>query len=219
MDDTEVEVLLKGVEVAVVVEQDVALAQAEGGVEAVHGAAHRDAEGAEVAEVLGCGDCQFGVDILKDVEPAEGASNPGQIPMIPYASQDLTEDERGDGNALSVARLLHPDDLGGGISIEVLNEDGGIGDDHDQASGSDERGRLGMNGASANFAGRLSVDLGGIDVFAGDLSEEAEKFFLTLDIEYEAKGSFHGCLLGGCAGGGHGLAHELVVDVDVGAHR
>lgn len=118
------------VEVPIVVQQGVALVDAESADDQVHGLAHGNPAGAQ-GPVIRCRPRgAIGVQQGHDFEAAERALDPGSLGIATQALQHLQQDQVTDQDQFPADDLPQENDASGAAIVEVVDPDRTVDDDH-----------------------------------------------------------------------------------------
>jgi hypothetical protein len=124
-----------------------------------------------------------------------------ELPITANSLQHLTQGQVGEAERLTCELTVQPMGCGVFAASQVVNPHGGVNDDHKQS--------LFQESAGAGF---LKI------TFPPDLSSEPADGPLGVGVGKQFQGGFYGGFLGARAADLHGLAHEPVVDFNVGSH-
>jgi hypothetical protein len=130
MQDIESQALLEGVEVAVSMEQAVAMLHAKSCNGTVCRLSHGDALGSQKTVIgRGC-DGHFFTARIEDLEAPHLAKNGCKVPLVPEALQELTKNKVGKSYLQTVHLLFQPKCVGIEGCVEVINPNRSVDDGH-----------------------------------------------------------------------------------------
>ena len=161
---------------------------------------NRAALPAKKAIVPGCLNRYFWMRCVEYGKLHQFAGDFRRLLFVPYSLQHLAQDYGGDAKALGVDLGIEPLRFGIVDAVEVINPHRRVDDDH---------GGL-FRGTPQPGAMQVSVPR--------DLPPQTPEPGLLPRLNQEAQAFFHGCALGRSAAVAQGVAHELIVDVDICTH-
>ena len=193
--------LLEGIEVAVTVQQGVAVQQAEACDETVDGFADGITANPEMTVVLRGSDCEFLTPGVEDSESGEFAPHAPEVGLLPDALQHLAENEVGQAEALSFDLAVQPIGVRIYRSAKVVDPDSGVDDGHAVA--------LLLRSAQP---GLVQIAL------PADFAAKTADGHLRMSFHEETQSGVNGGFLGRGADRAHCLPDQLLVDFDVCPH-
>ena len=201
VDDLEAEELLKGIEVAIVVKQTMVVQQTERCDPRVDGRAHDSTPPAQRPIVERGGQGQVHAARGEHFEPQKPRPDLSKSAFVPKPLQDLAQDDVEESQPLTIDFSIQPLRLGRPGTIEVVDPDRAVDDDHRSRSGPSPRGSHGSEITAPP-----------------DLAAQGPDAALPMDLAEETKPRLNGGALGAEPSGLHGRLHEPVVDDDVRPH-
>jgi hypothetical protein len=200
VDNRQAEELFEGVEVAVTVQERMPLGQAEAGDETVDRFPHCSSLLAKSPKVLRRGPRQVDAAQGEDVElrklPVDGRSRR----FVGHALQHFAKNDVRQGEGLKTKLGIHPVRMRVFHAAQVIDPDRRVDDDD---------GRLLRDAALAR-----SIQV----AFPRHLSPQLPHAALAARLNQQTQTLLDRRALGWRAAAAHGLIHQVVIDVDVGAH-
>jgi len=130
MYNAQAQQLLKGVKIAIMVEQGMLTGKAEGGDETINRPAHSQSPSAKPTVISGGGDRKLRAPSRENLKLQELAADLRKPPLTPNTLQDFAEDQIREAQPLASHLHLQPSNLGCTGSLQVIHPDCGIDDDH-----------------------------------------------------------------------------------------
>ena len=199
MDDGESEVLLEGIEIAIAVEQRVVMANALRRNQQIDGFANRAARASKESIILRGINRKLAVMEFDQLELHEVSFDGRRLPLVVHSHQDFGQYQRGQTKTFVLQTQIQPFGFGIGHAVEEVDKDARVDNDHGLVGGP---------------VGAHRVEI----AFPVDLATPLSQRALTTRLDQQPQRFFDGGALGGQSGSPHRLGHQVVVNVDVGAH-
>ena len=202
MDDAKTQLRFKGVKVPIAVEQRVVANQAERRDEAINGLAYRQTARPQVSIVVSRGEREGDGARLEYFEVPEVPEYATCLRFGADALKHFAEDQIRQAQTLARQLSIQPLGLGRGGTVQVVDPDRRVDDDH------------GLTVC------REAIRTALIEItFPVDASAEPSDVGLRLRLDEQAQRRLDHVPLRLATAGAHRRSHQLIVDLDVRAHR